>query len=199
MIPNTGLSNYTSVDPKYELKGFNEGFHHACLWWVLGPRKSDFSIFWPWFQKSTKWVPGSAILAFSGLGSRSRQNGSQEIRFHHFLALGPEVDKMSPRRSDFSIFWPTFDALGGGRYRNWAIYRRVATSTCVLIAKNVWFLRFSDRSAQFLTRWAGDDIEIEQFTAEWRHRHPLWPQKMRVFCGFGIIMDNFWRAGRGTI
>ena len=23
--------NYTSVDPKYELKGFNEGFHYACL------------------------------------------------------------------------------------------------------------------------------------------------------------------------
>ena len=47
----------------------------------VGPRKSDFSIFWPWFQKSTKWVPGDPILAFSGLGSRSRQNGSQEVRF----------------------------------------------------------------------------------------------------------------------
>ena len=143
------ISNYTSVDPKYELKGFNEGFHYACLWWVLGPRKSDFSIFWPWFQKSTKWVPGTAILAFSGLGSRSRQNGSQEIRFQHFLALGPEVDKMGPRRFDFSIF-----------------------NNC-------------------LSRWAGEDVEIEQFTAEWRHWHPLWPQKMHGCCGFGIAVVNF--------
>ena len=150
------ISNYTSVDPKYELKGFNEGFHHACLWWVLGPRKSDFSIFWPWFQKSTKWVPGGPILAIS-------------------------------------------HALGGGRYRNWAIYRRVATLTSTLTAKNAWFLWFWDRNGQFLTRWAGVDIEIEQFTAEWRHRHPLWPQKMHGFCGFGIAVANFWRAGRGTI
>ena len=51
-------------------------------------------------------VPGGPILAFSGLGSRSRQNGSQEVRFKHFLALAPEVDKMSHRKSDLNIFWP---------------------------------------------------------------------------------------------
>ena len=47
-----------------------------------------------WVQKSAKWVPGNPILAFSGLGPRIRQDGSQEVQFSHFLASGPEVDKM---------------------------------------------------------------------------------------------------------
>ena len=100
----------------------------------MRPRRSDFSIVWPWVQKSTKCVPGNPILAFSGLGSRSRQSGSQEIGVQHFLALVPEVDKTGPRKSEFSIFWPWVQkstkwaprgpilaishALGGGRYRN---------------------------------------------------------------------------------
>ena len=50
-------------------------------------------------------IPGGPIKAFPGLGSRSRQNEAQEIRFKHFLALSPVVDKMDPRRSDLTIFW----------------------------------------------------------------------------------------------
>ena len=45
-------------------------------------------------------------LRHSGLGSRSRQNELQKVRFEHFQALAPEVDKMSSRRVDLSIFRP---------------------------------------------------------------------------------------------
>ena len=71
----------------------------------MAPRRSDLSIFWPWLQKSTKEVPEGPISLFSGIGSRSRQNGFQEVRFKHFLALAPEVDKMGPGRFDLSTFW----------------------------------------------------------------------------------------------
>ena len=39
-------------------------------------------------------------MKHSGLGSTSRQNELQKARFKHFLALAPEVDKMSSRRLD---------------------------------------------------------------------------------------------------
>ena len=39
------------------------------------------------------------------LGAISRYS-RRLLLFKHFLALAPEVDKMSSRRSDLSIFWP---------------------------------------------------------------------------------------------
>ena len=44
-------------------------------------------------------------IEFVVLGAGSRQNGFQEVRFKHFLALGSEIDKMGSRKSDLSIFW----------------------------------------------------------------------------------------------
>ena len=45
----------------------------------------------------------------SGLGSRSRENQSQETRFDDFLALLPKVDRTSPRRLDLMTFSPWFN------------------------------------------------------------------------------------------
>ena len=57
--------------------------------------------------------------------------------------------------------------------------------------KNSWFWWFWRRSGQFLTHWADRDIEIGETAAEWRHRHPLCPQKMHGLCGFGVAVANF--------
>ena len=86
----------------------------------LGTAESKVCYSWSW--KWTKWVPGAPIqhflalgseiekmgsripiLAFSGIGPGSVQNGFQEFRLDDFLALGPEVDKMGSRSSDLSI------------------------------------------------------------------------------------------------
>ena len=56
-------------------------------------RRLDLVTFWLWFQKSRKPIPGSSIWRLSGIGSRNRQNQSQDARFYDFLALDPEVDK----------------------------------------------------------------------------------------------------------
>ena len=37
---------------------------------------------------------------------RSRQNHPQKSRFENFLALAPEVDKISTRNHDVMAFWP---------------------------------------------------------------------------------------------
>ena len=49
-------------------------------------QKVRFDAFWPWLQKSTKWVPEGSIWGIP--------------------ALAPEVDKMRSRRVDLSIFRP---------------------------------------------------------------------------------------------
>ena len=69
----------------------------------MSSRRLDLSILWPWLEKSSKYLPGDPIWAFSGFGSGSRQNEVQELRFKHFIALAPEVVKMSSRGSDLSI------------------------------------------------------------------------------------------------
>ena len=42
--------------------------------------------------------------ALPDLGNR-RQNEFKDAQFQYFLALAPEVDKMSSRSLDLSIFW----------------------------------------------------------------------------------------------
>ena len=71
------------------------------------PRKLDFMTFWPWIKKSTKLVPGESIWWLSGLGSRNRQNESQETRFNNFSVLAQEVDKTNPKKLDLMTFWPS--------------------------------------------------------------------------------------------
>ena len=51
-------------------------------------------------------------LRHSGLGSRSRQNELQKVRFEHFQALAPEVDKMISRGPDL-----THSSLGSQKLR----------------------------------------------------------------------------------
>ena len=86
--------------------GFKNSLATASELDEISSRTLDLSIFWARLQQSTKWLPGDPIQAFSGLGSRSRQNGFQEMRFKHFLALAPEVDEIVPRQSNLNIFWP---------------------------------------------------------------------------------------------
>ena len=57
------------------------------------PRKLDLMAFRPWLQKSTKPVPGNSIWWFSGHGSRSRQNQSQDAWFDDFRELDPGINK----------------------------------------------------------------------------------------------------------
>ena len=66
----------------------------------INPRSLDLLNFWPWLQKSTKSTPEALIQWLSGLGSRSRQNVCLKSRFDDFddfLALAPEIDKISTR------------------------------------------------------------------------------------------------------
>ena len=70
------------------------------------PRMLDLMTFWPWFQVSTKPIPGCSIWWFSGHGSRCWRNRSQDTRFDDFLAMAPNVDETDPRMLDLMIFWP---------------------------------------------------------------------------------------------
>jgi hypothetical protein len=75
----------------------------------INPGSSDLLKFWPWLQKSTKSAPEALIPWLSGLGSRSRQHDSQKFRFDDFddfLALAPEIDKISTRSLALMIIWP---------------------------------------------------------------------------------------------
>ena len=66
--------------------------HKHDVKWHLGIQKCEKH-----YVKLHFWIPRWAV---SGFGSRSRQNELQKARFEHFLALAPEVDKMSSRRLD---------------------------------------------------------------------------------------------------
>ena len=78
----------------------------VSMWWLcsFGPRidkintrNLDLRTFWHWRQKSAKSIPEVSMWWFSVLGCKSRQNQSQKSRFDDFVALAPEVDKISPR------------------------------------------------------------------------------------------------------
>ena len=84
---------------------------------VVGLFESTFNFsytvfMWPsWLlslasRSRQKIFPGGSIWWLFGMGSRSRQNQSQEARFDDFLALALEVDKTIPRRLDLMTFWP---------------------------------------------------------------------------------------------
>ena len=68
------------------------------------PRNFDFKTFSHWLKKSTKLVPAESIWWLSSLGSRCRQNESQETRFNDFPGLAQEVGKTSRKKLDLIVF-----------------------------------------------------------------------------------------------
>ena len=79
---------------------------HDSLIYEITPWSIDLKTFSPWLQKSTKSYLGISILRLSGPGSRSQEKHTLEHWFHDFLALAPEVNKITTWNSDFMTFWP---------------------------------------------------------------------------------------------